>query len=153
MTINLNNTNIDSKRCSDMRILKTINDNLYYFAYNDVVLDFMNIWGEYNKNMKYQHKSLEYAFNISFAINKLRCYWLPKEYLLGPILKYSTKYKLLFLNDNYSKRDDKVRKLTSHLRQCGIKPSLKDGPLQTHYHGSIKGNVYHNKYGKLFLEF
>ena len=153
MTINLNNTNINSKVCSDIRILKTLNDNLYYFAYNNVVLDFMDIWKEYNKYLKYQHKGLEYAFNISLAINKMRCYWLPREYLLGPIIKYDRKYKMIFFNDKYSKKDEKTRLLTNRLRQCGLKPPLKDGePLKTHYYGSIKGNIYHNKYGKLFLE-
>lgn len=152
MTINLDNTNIKSSICSDMRILKTLNDNLYFFAYNSVVLDFMNIWLEYNKYMKYQHKSLEYAFNVSLAINKMRCYWLPREYVLGPIMKYSSKS--LFFNNKYSEKDLKIRKLTRDLRQCGIKPALKDGDvLRTHHYGSINGSIYHNKYGKLFLEF
>jgi hypothetical protein len=152
MTINLDNTNIKSSVCSDMRILKTLNDNLYFFAYNSVVLDFMNIWLEYNKYMKYQHKSLEYAFNVSLAINKMRCYWLPREYVLGPIMKYSSKS--LFFNNKYSEKDSKIRKLTRDLRQCGIKPALKDGDvLRTHHYGSLHGSIYHNKYGKLFLEF
>lgn len=153
MMINLNNTSIESEVCSDMRILKTLNDNLYFFAYNNVVLDFMCIWNEYNKYMKYQHKSLEYAFNISLAINKMRCYWLPREYILGPILRYSSRQ--MFFRNIYSEKDKKkVSKLTKMLRQCGIKPKLIDGDrLRTHYYGSKKGSVYHNRYGKLFLQY
>ena len=125
---------------------------MYFFAYNSVVLDFMSIWLENNKYMKYQHKSLEYAFNISLSINKLRCYWLPRDYVLGPILKYSSK--TAFFKNIYSEKDLKIRKLTRSLRQCGIKPALKDGDvLKTHHYGSMNGSIYHNRYGKLFLEF
>lgn len=150
MTVNLNNTSMTESQCSDLRILKTVNDNLYFFAYNNVILQFLKIWQEYNDNLKFQHKNLEYAFNVSMATNKLRCYWLPKEYILGPILKYN-QINTFFNNDYPNKQ---LRQFTKKLQQCGIKPSLKDGlPLKTHYYGSSHGTIYHNKYGKLFLEF
>ena len=47
-----------------------------------------------------------------------------------------------------------MRKFTKSIQQCSIKPSLDDGsPRPTHYYGSNNGSIYHNKYGKLFLEF
>lgn len=150
MTINLNNTSVTKTKCSDLRILKTLNDNLYFFAYNKVVLDFLKIWSEYNDNLNFQHKNLEYAFNKSLATNRLRCYWFPKEYLVGPILKYSQINH--FFNHNYPNKY--MRQFTKNIQQCSIKPSLDDGlPRRTHYYGSNNGSVYHNKYGKLFLEF
>jgi hypothetical protein len=150
MTINLNNTSVTKTKCSDLRILKTLNDNLYFFAYNNVVLDFLKIWHEYNDNLKFQHKNLEYAFNKSLVTNRLRCYWVPKEYILGPILKYTQiNY---FFNHNYPNKS--MRKFTKSIQQCGLKPSLDDGlPRRTHYSGSSHSSIYHNKYGKLFLEF
>ena len=150
MTINLNNTRVTKSKCSDLRILKTLNDNLYFFAYNDVVLDFLKIWYEYNDNLKFQHKNLEYAFNKSLSTNRLRCYWFPKEYILGPVLKYTQiKY---FFNHNYPNKN--MRKFTKSIQLCGIKPPLQDGlPRRAHYYGSSHGSIYHNKYGKLFLEF
>ena len=152
MTINLDNTNVKhNPLCSDMRILKTLNDNLYFFAYNSVVLDFLKIWTEYNTSLKYQHKHLEYAFNISLAINKMRCSWFPREYVLGPVLKYGPIGS--FFNNKYPSDNKKIKSLTRSLQQCGIKPALPDGePLPTHHRGSVHGSIYHNRYGKLFLE-
>lgn len=150
MTINLNNTSVTKTKCSDLRILKTLNDNLYFFAYNNVVLDFLKIWYEYNDDLEFQHKNLEYAFNKSLVTNRLRCYWFPKEYLVGPILKYTQINE--FFNHNYPNKN--MRKFTKSVQQCSIKPSLDDGlPRKTHYYGSNNGSVYHNRYGKLFLEF
>jgi len=152
MTINADNTSIDGKICSDMRVLKMMNDNLYFFAYNDVVLQFLDIWAEHNKKLTNQHKGVEYAFNISMSINKLRCYWLPTTYLLGGVLKYDKDYTWAFFNNIYL--SDRIKKLTRSIEQCGLKPALRDGePLRTHFHGSVHGNIYHNRYGKLFLEF
>lgn len=150
MTINLNNTHIVNRLCSDIRILKTLNDNLYYFAYNNVTMQFLQIWSEFNKNLTNQHKNLEYAFNISLAINKMRCFWLPKQYIIGPVLHYDKKYISSFFNNVYD--NDEVRQLTDSLAQCGIKPPLRDGdPTSEHYRGSKYGTIYHNRYGKLFL--
>lgn len=156
MTINLNNTttHLNEKLCSDIRILKTHDDTIYYFANNPLVMDFLKIWNEYNYKKyiqnNFQHKSLEYAFNISLSINKMRCYWLSKDYILGPVLSFP-KDQLKLKNEYPNK---KTKTLTKKLRQCGIKPKLDFGnPLPTHYHGSVNGAIYHNKYGHLFLEF
>jgi hypothetical protein len=152
MTINADNTSIDGRICSDMRVLKMVNDNLYFFAYNNVVLQFLNIWAEHNNRLTNQHKGLEHAFNISMSINKLRCYWLPSTYLVGGVLKYDPDYTFSFFNNKYL--SNKIRRLTSSIEQCGLKPALRDGePVRRHFHGSVHGNIYHNRYGKLFLEF
>jgi hypothetical protein len=152
MTINADNTSILGNVCSDMRVLKTINDNLYFFAYNDVVLQFLDIWAEHNKRLTNQHKGLEHAFNISMAINKIRCYWLPSTYILGSVLKYDPKYTFSFFNNTYLSKQ--IRHLTRSIQQCGLKPALKDGePERTHHSGSVHGSIYHNRYGKMFLEF
>jgi hypothetical protein len=152
MTVNLDNTSIDGYLCSDIRILRTINDNLYFFAYNKVCLQFLQIWAGFNTKLKYQHKNLEYAFNVSVAINKLRCFWFPKDYILGPILSFPKELKSTLFNNSYS--NSKHRTLTKSLQQCGLKPKLNDGePVRAHYHGSVNGSIYHNRYGKLFLEF
>jgi hypothetical protein len=154
MTLNLDNTSIDGYLCSDIRILRTLNDNLYFFAYNNVVLEFLRIWASFNKNLKYQHKNLEYAFNISIAINKLRCYWFSKDYILGPILTFPKNMTFSFFNNTYGSLSEKFKKLTKSLQVCGIKPDLKNGePTKAHYYGSKNGNIYHNHYGKQFLEF
>lgn len=138
MTNNTNNNNVQHiKICYDPRVLKISNDNLYYFAYNPLVLNFLQIWASFNKNLKYQDKNLEYAFNKSLSVNKLRCFWLNKT--LGDVNK-------LYPND-------KFKKFTTSIQQCGIKPALTtDGnPLQTHFSGSKQGKNGRNKYAKLFL--
>jgi hypothetical protein len=153
MTFNLNNTNIKGiGECSDMRILRMLNDNLYFFAWNNVTTQFLKIWCEFNKNLKNQHKNLEYAFNISLAINKMRCYWLPKKYLMGPVLHFSNNATFKFFNNRYT--DDAFKKLTRALSQCGLKSPLNYGePLKEHYRGSKHSSTYHNRYGKRFIEF
>jgi hypothetical protein len=152
MTINADNTSIDGNICSDMRVLKTVNDNLYFFAYNDVVLQFLDIWAEHNKRLTNQHKGLEHAFNISMAINKLRCFWLPSTYLVGGVLKYDPDFTYSFFNNTYLSKQ--IRHLTRSIQQCGLKPALQDGePKRTHHFGSLHGSIYHNRYGKQFLEF
>jgi hypothetical protein len=152
MTVNLDNTSVDGYLCSDLRILRTVNDNLYFFAYNNVTLQFLRIWASFNKNLKFQHKNLEFAFNKSIAINKMRCYWLPNDYILGPTLSFHKDLTFSFFNNVYS--DSKFRQLTKSLQLCGIKPPLKDGePVRAHYYGSVHGSIYHNRYGKRFLEF
>lgn len=150
MTINLDYTHLPNKKCADIRVLQTVNNSILFFAYNHVILDFLSIWNTHNKISNYQYKYLEYSFNISMSINKLRCYWTPREYFNGAILHYpkSTDLSLLYPNKN-------IKYTTNHLRQCGNKPPLKyDNPLPTHFHGSgVHGTTFHNKYGKLFLQF
>lgn len=152
MTINLDDTSVEGYICSDVRILRTLNDNLYFFAYNNVVLQFLQIWASFNKNKKYQHKNLEFAFNKSLAVNKMRCYWFPKDYVVGPTLTFSKEFKSSFFNTSYNNL--KIRQFTKSIQQCSVKPSLKDGePVRAHNYGSVHGTKYHNMYGKLFLEF
>ena len=152
MTFNLDNQNLTYSKCSDIRILKTLNDNLYFFAYNPVVLQFLQIWYEFNKTLKNQHKNLEYAFNISLSINKMRCYWIHKEYVLGHILHFPKDRIWSFFNNVYSKTFSKI---SDKLQRCGIAPSLdSDGePRREHHFSSKNGVTFHDKYGKLFLQF
>ena len=159
MAINLDSTHLNNKKCSDVRILKILNDKLYFFAYNHVILDFLSIWNEFNSGkIDFQHKYLEYAFNKSMSINKLRCYWFPADYIsgYGSILHYPKKYIHNYFSTKYPDKysDKKSFHFTKNIEQCGIKPPLKnDNPLPTHYHGSVHGITYHNLYGKYFLEF
>lgn len=158
MAINLDSTNLNQKKCSDIRVLKLLNDKLYFFAYNHVVLDFLSIWNEFNNNDGFQHKYLEYAFNKSMSINKLRCYWFPTDYISGDggILHYPKKYLGNYFSTKYPDKysDKKSFYFTKNIEQCGTKPALNnDVPLPTHYHGSVHGTTYHNLYGKYFLQF
>jgi hypothetical protein len=156
MTINLNQTKLeDSGKCTDPRVLRTINDNLYYFANNNVTRQFLSIWHDYNKTLSHQHKNLEYAFNVSIAINKMRCYWVPKEYIFGPVLKFATEHKSSFLNNKYSNKNQKIKKHTKQVQQCGLKPPLnEDGEaLKTHHSGSRYKSGFRDLYSKQFLEF
>lgn len=145
ITININNTFI-TKKCYDPRILKTLNDNLYYFAYTPIVLEFLQIWNYFNTNLNNQHKNMEYAFNKSLSINKLRCYWLTKKDISLNNLEY---------DNTYTKQQLKMKLFTNTLPQCGLKPKLdKYGkPLSSHFYGSKYGQIGNNKYSKLFLEF
>lgn len=138
MTVNLNNTS----ECYDPRVLNTVNDNLYYLAYNNLILQFLQIWNYYNSHTN-QHKSFEYAFNKSLSINKLRCFWLSEKYIVGE------------RNNKYLKSQSNMKKFIKKIPQCGIKPSLsKNGEtLLTHYFGSKTSQRPYNKYAKLFLEF
>ena len=139
ITINLNNTFI-TKKCYDPRILKTLNDNIVYFAYNDIVLEFLQIWNYFNKNLNNQHKNMEYAFNKSLSINKLRCFWLEKKDI--------NLISNLDLKDNYLTDQLKFKKFTKTLPQCGIKPKLDKygNTLPEHFHGSKNGQIGNNKY-------
>ena len=160
MAINLDSTHLHEKKCSDIRVLKTLNDKLYFFAYNHVVLDFLSIWNSFNdsKHNDFQHKYLEYAFNKSMSINKLRCYWFPTDYISGDggVLHYPKKYIGNYFSTQYPDKysDKKAFYFTKNIQQCGTKPALKDGdPIRTHFSGSVHGTTYHNLYGKYFLEY
>lgn len=146
ITINLNNTFI-TKKCYDPRILKTLNDNIVYFAYNDIVLEFLQIWNYFNKNLNNQHKNMEYAFNKSLSINKLRCFWLERKDI--------NLISNLDLKDNYLTDQLRFKEFTKTLPQCGIKPKLDKygNTLPEHFYGSKNGQIGNNKYSKLFLEF
>ena len=156
MTINLNNQ-FGLSKCYDDRILKPLNDNIFYFNYNKFTLDFLLIWADQNKSSfiknHVQHRSLEYAFNISNALNRLRCYWLPKDYIYGNILTFDKTNKHKFLKLSY-KDTPKVKSITYSLQQCGLKPARNEEGDATykHYYGS-KGRMSYHKYSQLFLEF
>jgi hypothetical protein len=156
MTVNLNNL-YNTSGCSDMRVLKMMNDNVYCLDYNRFVMDFLKIWEEYNKKdiikNKVQHKSLEYAFNISLSTNKLRCYWLNKKYILDE--KVEKNYLIKKLKGDYKKVPKDYKTITTKLQQCGIKPPLNEDsdPVRAHHYGSKVGALYHNKYGEKFLEY
>jgi hypothetical protein len=153
MTFNLSQNNLHYKTCSDIRILRTLNDNLYFFAYNNVTLQFLQIWNEFNKKLHHQHKNLEYAFNISMSINKMRCYWVPNDYIIGPILHFNKNNIFSFFNNIYDKNNKTFSKISDKLVRCGNASALdSDGkPKKEHHFASKNGTIYHNKYGKLFL--
>lgn len=126
-----NNNNNGS--CNDPRILNLINENCLYFSNNQLILDFLLIWDSLG--------NLEYAFNKSLAINKLRCYWLSNRDI-------STFVKIDYTPIKYT--HSKFRK---NLEQCGIKPKLDPytQPLHSHYSGSTSSKIERPKYSKKFL--
>jgi len=138
MMYNLN-ADFGMSKCYDPRILKAMNDDVMYFADNRITREFLLIWAKHTRKKhlaSLQHKSLEYAFNVSNALNKLRCYWLPSA--RGERLGY----------DDYTK----ARVLTRSLEQCGLKParSGKSEPYYSHRYGS-RGKRGVNKHGHKFL--
>lgn len=143
ITINMNTS---SEHCYDPRILKTFADSIYYFAYTPIVLEFLQIWNHFNKDLTNQHKNMEYAFNKSLSINKLRCYWLTN--------KDKNSFKNLEYNNVYTKQQLKMKQFTNTLPQCGLKPKLDryGNTVSSHYYGS-KYRQGNDKYSKLFLEF
>lgn len=133
MVYNMNN----DKTCFDPRILKLLNTPIY-FNNNDTVLKFLLIWGEHTKREynNAQYMALEYAFNISNALNKMRCYWTKP-----PIHNLKRKF--------FDKNDVLLKKL----QQCGLKPTRKsqiDYYTKTHFKGS-KNSTEKLKYSKIFL--
>lgn len=135
MPIDFNTHNIDfmianyndSSKCYDPRILRTCTPDMMYFANNDITKDFIKIWHSHNQmqfiRSNIQEKSLEYAFNKSLAINKLRCFWIPLTYC-------SVKA--------YSSVPNKVNAFTKMIQQCGLKPARSKNmkPYKKHYSGS-----------------
>lgn len=143
ITINMNTS---SDHCYDPRILKTANDSIYYFAYTPIVLEFLQIWNHFNKDLSNQHKNMEYAFNKSLSINKLRCYWLTNKEIIS--------FKNLEYNNVYTKNQSKMKRFTNTLPQCGLKQKLDryGNTDSSHYYGS-KYRQGNDVYSKLFLEF
>ena len=138
MTYNINN----DSNCYDPRILKVMNNDLIYFANNHIVLNFLKIWAYHNTSnfisLNCQEKSLEYAFNITYAINIMRCFWFDG----------STAHKRKYL-----KVPKKVNKLTHLLEQCGVKPSRKSNlePRYQHKYGSRGIKQKKIKFLKMFV--
>lgn len=158
MMTNLNAEFMKSN-CYDPRILKTVNENLIYLNKNQIVMQFLLIWADYNKKdfikNNLQNKSLEYAFNVSNAVNKMRCYWLSEKYDNGSIIKYKESNKNKFNKHEYKEDIKKVKVLTKSLEQCGIKPArspYSQQPYAKHHYGS-KGKRGINRYGKQFIEY
>jgi len=150
MCINLFDTPVESAKCTDPRILKTLNGALLFLRKSDIVFQFLCIWNEFEKKKEYSHKTLEYAFNASLAVNKLRCFWLPKSYVLGPVLKYDNDRFDIFFNDNYKKNSTKK---ASKLAVCGVKPDLNNGAATAaHHRGSRSGVSGRLQYKKYFMK-
>lgn len=142
MLVNMN-THFKLSNCYDPRILKTLNDDIIYINKNNLMKQFLMIWAKYNTK-KYvksdrQNKSLEYAFNVSGALNRLRCYWLSKKYI-----------KLYNKNKNKYEDLKKIRNLRRSMEQCGIKPA-RDSEMSYVYRYGSRGRRGINKYGKLFV--
>jgi hypothetical protein len=135
------NNSFKQSKCFDPRILSTMNMDFLYIHNNPLMRKFLLIWSKYNvkeciKN-DIQHKSLEYAFNISLMLNKLRCYWLKNPVSDVENNKY---YKL------------KVYKtLESRMRQCGIKlPIPGMSYANSRYASGSKGQPFVRKYKRTF---
>ncbi len=125
------NSDITQSKCYDPRFLRLKNQNIFCFNYSKVTLQFLKIWYSHNtqNNLDCQYYSCEKAFNSSFSINILRCFWLPSEYNIGG------KGKCGLLNERIDKK----------LKQCGIKPSLNNGYISpAHKRGSRKGHPVKN---------
>jgi hypothetical protein len=158
MDFMMTNLNAEFKKsnCYDPRILKAKHEDLLYLNKNQLVMQFLLIWGNYNKKEhiknNLQNKSLEYAFNVSNAVNKMRCYWFTDKYDNGSIIKYKNKSK--FEKSGYVEDIKKVKILTRALEQCGVKPSRSTSsqPYAVHHYGS-KGRRGINRYGKTFIKF
>lgn len=154
MMYNLNN-DFTNSNCYDPRILKTMNENCIFLKKNLIVMQFLLIWAKYNTKsfikQNIQNKSLEYAFNISNALNKMRCYWISKNYNNGSIISYKDK-KVVEKNEYADLKKPKI--LRRALEQCGKKPprSAQSKSYAVHHYGS-RGKRGINKYGKSFLQF
>jgi hypothetical protein len=140
MCYNMNN-DFKVSKCFDPRILKMLNMDVLFLANNDIVKQFLLIWSDNNSTRcikaGLQHKSLEYSFNVSLALNKLRCFWFTE-------LSFNNEHK-------YTGLPKKFKTITKLLEQCGIKPKRKyDGdPKTSHYKGS-RGKGEKTKYSHLF---
>lgn len=139
-------------KCSDPRVLNLPGNVFFGLAFNERVIQFLAIVEGIlrPKHAPYEHKIIEYAFNTSLAVNKLRCWWVTKDYLTGKILKVPKS-----LIKQTSRPPKRYTQATKKLRQCGIKPPLNSDsdPLPAHYYGSKYPNLFHNRYGKYFLEY
>lgn len=141
MAVNLNNE-FSLSKCFDPRILKLETTDILYFANNQLTLSFLSLWCKENVSTyvkeNIQYKSLEYVFNITNAVNKLRCYWIPSMLLPKQLNKSPKTTK-------------KAKLLTSVLEQCGVKPPLKDYPGPIYIKGS-QGKKEKSKVEHFFLQ-
>jgi hypothetical protein len=140
VTFNMNN-NFKISKCKDPRILKMMNMDFLYIAYNELMMKFLLIWAKYNVHKciedSIQHKSLEYAFNISLMFNKLRCLWIKEPISSKNLNTYGSMKK--------------YKNLEQKMVQCGIKPPLlDDSPEEDVYSSGTSGKNMHRIYNKLF---
>ena len=149
MTFNKNDTSTLFKKCIDPRVLDTINDKVFVFSNTKISKQFLSLWNMYNTKSSLQHKNLEYIFNKSISVNKLRCLWLPKTYLKGSILKLDDKD---IYQEDYS--PESIKSVRQNIVQCGIRKSLKNGfEIKEHYHSSRNIKKISTKYKKKFVTF
>ena len=92
----------------------------------------------------YSHKALEYVFNKSLLILKLRCTWLPVGYCKSKGL-YAGKDEDVFIHttadrdfDDYSQHIAAklkiIQKQRQEIEQCSIQRQLDGGdPLPSHF--------------------
>jgi hypothetical protein len=128
------NSNNSTVSCNDPRILNTRNENLLYLSNNHLIRQFLLIWNELG--------DLQFSFNKTLAINKLRCFWFKDNQISKFVKIDKTTYKKKKITNKFRKR----------LEQCGIKPKLNDEDVtKSHYSGSISKKKEFSKYNKFFL--
>ncbi|NDD53118.1 hypothetical protein EBZ39_04425 [bacterium] len=160
MTPNMN-VMYSLSNCSDPRVLKALPNSVYCFDYNSLVMDFLCIVQSHTRKSHItrntEYRVFEYVFNITFAVNKMRCYWMGKEYVMGNVFRaFRSRNDLKSqLRNDTRKVSKKVRTLTKKMEQCGLKPPLNidSDPLPTHNYGSRYGAIFHNRYSARFLEY
>ena len=126
--------------CYDPKILKKDSDNIYYFKNNEFSKGFLKIWSEYHTIRKHSNRSLEYAFNVSNAINKLRCFWISSKYVSSEEKKY-LKYG-----------ETGIKRLTKNMEVCGKKPERDTGRKEYYQRPSKSGVRGRVLYKKTFIE-
>ncbi len=132
MCYNMNN-DFKESGCYDPRILRTVDGGPLYLRNNEMVRGFLRIWGEYVRRMS-EHKALEYAFNISEGLNRLRCRWMKR----GEIKRFKIQ-----LREGAGGESKVIRRL---MEQCGAREARGEGVRESHRHGSRYGKEYRNKY-------
>ena len=129
-TENTNANNGKKSKCFDPRVLYSEKINFMMLKNCNVVKQFISIWNEHNKHTKEQHISLNNAFNVSMALPRLRCNWIPTQ-----LTEKRLSGKILFGNN---------------VEQCGTKEELDDGePIRAHYFGSKRHRIEINRMLKL----
>ncbi len=146
MTFNKNDIDLEYKKCVDPRVLETVNDELYVFGNTNISKQFLCLWNMFSDKTEQQHKNLEYIFNKSISINKLRCFWLPKTYLEGNVIKCDTVYSI-------DKSPDYIRYVRNKLVQCGIRGPLDEDGFEKreHYRNSTDVKRITNKFKQKFI--
>ena len=152
MAFNLNN----GVKCDDERVLRTLNEDVLFIGNNTLMKQFMFIWSSFDNKKTY--KSLEHAFNVSGAILKMRCFWLPVTYSMN---KDTMSRKKHIMQSSENRDQDRynaashTKNLRAKIEQCGNKIALDDdyNNKSTHYKGSKMNNadMVSKKYEHLFF--